>query len=112
MTDHETCRWEGKSGILYKYYIWELPVNFKENQKGNYIYTKKNFEGKWQPIYIGQGDLKERSENHHKKNCISSKGATHLHVHLNLKEEDRINEEEDLLMNYTNAYSSGCNEIL
>jgi len=111
MPDHPTCVWTGASGKTYTYYIWNLPTSFKENQDGNYIYSKKNSEGKWVPIYIGQGDLKDRTENHHQAACISEKGATHIHVHLNAKEQDRLNEEEDLLANHSNAYKpTGCNE--
>jgi hypothetical protein len=111
MSEHPICNWIGESGTSYKFYIWDLPVSFNENQNGNYIYSKKNTEGKWVPVYIGQGDLKDRSEHHHKATCISSKGATHIHVHLNSKEADRLAEERDLLERYTNAYApAGCNE--
>ncbi len=111
MADHPTCKWSGASGTKYTYYILELPASFNENQDGNYIYSKKNSEGKWVPIYIGQGDLKDRRENHHQAACISRKGATHIQVHLNAKEQDRLDEEDDLLANYTNAYKpTGCNE--
>ncbi|MBD3375760.1 hypothetical protein GF406_12050 [candidate division KSB1 bacterium] len=111
MSEHKTIYWIGASGKEYKYFIWELPVNFDANQDGNYIFTKLNANNKWVPIYIGQGDLKERMENHHQADCIRRKGATHVHVHLNSNKEDRISEESDLLRNYTNANQpSGCNE--
>ena len=73
MADSPTCTWVGESGTRYTYYICELPASFKENQNGNYIYSKKNTEGKWVPIYIGQGDLKDRTENHHQADCINRK---------------------------------------
>jgi len=111
LTEHPTCQWSGASGAQYTYYIWELPASFNKDQDGNYIYAKKNAEGKWVPIYIGQGDLKDRTEDHHQAACISRKGATHIHVHLNASEEDRLAEERDLLAHYTNAYQpAGCNE--
>lgn len=111
MADHPICNWIGGSGLKYKYFVWELPVDFSENQDGNYIYSKKNSDNKWVPIYIGEGDLRERSGGHHKANCISARGATHIHVHLNSKREDRRAEERDLLANYTNSYSpTGCND--
>jgi len=62
-------------------------------------------------IYIGQGDLKDRVENHHQAACIERKGATHIHVHLNGRHADWVAEEQDLLANYSNAYQpTGCNE--
>ena len=112
MPDQPQCKWMGKSGTGYMYYIHSLPVSFNANQDGNYIYAKKNSKGSWVPIYIGQGDLGDRiSDNHHQAACIKKKGATHVHVHLVSKENDRTAEESDLLANYTNAYKpDGCNE--
>jgi len=110
MADHEKCTWTGQSGTEYPYFAWELPANFKDDQDGNYIYSKKNDKGRWVPIYIGEGDLADRiSDNHHQAGCIKKKGPTH--VRLNQKEKDRTAEEADLLAHYTNAYTpSGCNE--
>ena len=111
MANQKICIWNGKSGAKYKYHIHTLPVDFNANQDGNYIFSKYNKNKKWVPIYIGQGDLKDRTENHHKIKCISNKGATHVHVHLNPNKKDRLFEEEDLLKNYQNAYQPiGCNE--
>ena len=112
MSEHEKCTWTGGSGTSYTYFIWPLPASFSHNQDGNYIFSRKNDEGLWVPIYIGQGDLADRvSDDHHQAACIKRKGATHVHVHLNQKEKDRLTEEADLLTRYTNAYApSGCNE--
>lgn len=111
MAEHPTINWIGASGSSYKYYIWELPANFKQNQDGNYIYSRLDENNHWVPIYVGQGDLKDRAENHHQEDCIRRKGATHIHVHLKSRKEDRLAEERDLLENHTDAYHpTGCNE--
>lgn len=111
MAERPTVNWTGGSGRQYTYHIYPLPVNFDPNQSGNYIYSRLSQDNKWIPIYIGQGDLKDRTENHHKATCIRSKGATHVHVHTNSVEANRLSEERDLLANYTNAYEPlGCNE--
>lgn len=111
MASNPEINWEGTSGSRYKYYIRELPVSFNPGQAGNYIYTRLNQSNQWVPIYIGQGDLKERTENHHQAACIKSKGASHIHVHLNSHEADRLTEERDLLANYPTSYQpNGCNE--
>lgn len=112
MPQQPTCDWIGAGGTRYTYHIYELPATFDPNQNGNYIYAKRNIQNKWVPIYIGQGDLSDRSgPNHHQADCIKRKGATHFHCHLNTDEEDRISEENDLLSRYTNAYEpNGCNE--
>jgi hypothetical protein len=68
-------------------------------------------ESLWVPVYIGQGDLSKRATtDHHRIRCIDSKGATHVHLQLNAKKDDRLAEEQDLLANYTNALMpEGCN---
>jgi hypothetical protein len=112
MAETSSCNWLGASGTSYRYFIHALPASFNANQPGNYIFAKVNSDKKWEPIYIGQGDLGDRvSDNHHKWACIQSKGATHIHVHTTSSENVRTAEEKDLLANYTNAYApSGCNE--
>lgn len=112
MEKKPTCNWIGTSGARYTYYIYELPTSFNPNQNGNYIYAKKNIKNKWVPVYIGQGDLADRSgPSHHRADCIKRKNATHFHCSLNPREADRIKEEKDLLSQYTNAFEpKGCNE--
>lgn len=111
MSDNATCNWMGTSGTSYTYHVYSLPPSFNAGQDGNYIFAKKNDRGSWVPIYIGQGDLKSRSDSHHQEKCIRQKGATHFHAHLNPKVADRLKEEKDLLENYVNAYAPiGCNE--
>ncbi len=111
-TKRATCAWTGRSGTEYEYHIFELPCAIDPGQDGNYIYAKKNSEGRWVPIYIGEGDLAERSgPAHHKGVCIRRKRATHFHCHLEARPADRRAEEADLLGRYANAYAPhGCNE--
>lgn len=106
-----TCKWIGASGAEYLYYIHPRDEDITAGQMGNYIYSKENAEGKWVPIYIGEGDLCDRcNDSHHQISCIDGKGATHVHMHLNDDESSRNAEESDLLARYTNAYTpDGCN---
>jgi hypothetical protein len=106
-----TCNWPGASGKEYTFYIYARHPDIKAGQDGNYIYAKRNSEGHWVPVYIGQGDLATRATgNHHQIECIDSKGATHVHLMLNSKEADRLAVEKDLLANFQNAYTpTGCN---
>ena len=111
-TKRATCTWTGASGKDYEFSIFQLPVSLNAGQDGNYIYAKRNAENRWVPVYIGEGDLAERSgSGHHKARCIREKGAGHFHCHLNSDLTRRRAEESDLLGRYTNAYvPSGCNE--
>lgn len=62
-------------------------------------------------MYIGEGDLKERTEYRINEGCVIKKGATHIHAHLNSDNSDRLNEEDDLLKNHPESYTpTGCNE--
>lgn len=111
MEDKPKINWTGKSGKKYSYFVYSLPASFAPNQPGNYIYAKRDAQGYWVPIYIGEGDLNDRANNHHQALCIRQKGATHFHCHKNGAERERLAEEADLLANYTLAYQpTGCNE--
>ncbi|WP_420633638.1 hypothetical protein [Candidatus Palauibacter sp.] len=108
----KTCIWKGANGKAYDFYIYALPCRFDPGQVGNYIYARRNDRRLWVPIYIGEGDLAERSSltQHHRRECIQSKGATHFHCHRNPRREHRLSEEADLLERYTNAlHPRGCN---
>ena len=112
MADIQTVEWQGYSGQKYTYWVYKLPAKLASGQDGNYIYT--NIVNKnWNPVYIGQGDLGDRTniEKHHQSACLKRKAATHVHVHKNEKEENREAEEKDLLAAHPEAYKpKGCNE--
>lgn len=110
MADRDTVEWTGASGTKYTYWIYERHPSIKEGATGNYIYTKV-VDNVWVPVYIGQGDLSVRAtDNHHQIECIDSKKATHVHMHTNAKEADRLAEEKDLLAGHPEAYApKGCN---
>jgi hypothetical protein len=109
MTD--TCFWKGVSGQSYNFSVFPRGTKIQSGVMGNYIYARKNIQGYWVPVYIGQGDLSIRAnDNHHRIDCIDQKGATHVHLLGNQVEKDRFAVERDLLGYFTNAYApSGCN---
>lgn len=112
MSERQKVSWTGASGKQYSYWVYELPASLNSGQDGNYIYTRIE-NNTWTPIYVGEGDLSERTniDGHHQSQCLRNKGATHVHAHLNSSERDRLAEEDDLLANYPQAYQpTGCNE--
>jgi len=112
MADQGTVEWTGASGTKYTYWVYTLPTGLSSGQDGNYIYTKI-VSNVWVPIYIGQGDLGDRTDidKHHQSRCLKNKGATHVHAHKNAREADRKAEESDLLAAHAEAYQpTGCNE--
>lgn len=113
-TQVPACTWMGASGRRYEYSVFSLPVSLQPDQTGNYVYAKRGPRGDWLPVYIGEGDLADRSSTaHHKAECIRNKGATHFHCHLNPNPQTRREEEADLLARYRNAFEpDGCNEVV
>jgi len=111
MADAPKWQWTGGSGKGYTYFVYSLPFSCKAAQDGNYIYAKQDAAGGWVPIYIGEGDLNDRAGNHHQHACITQKGATHFHCHLQASKDARRAEEADLLAGHPSAYQpTGCNE--
>lgn len=110
MADPILVNWSGASGKTYTFSVWPLPSQINDGQDGNYIFCGSE-DGRWVPLYIGQGDLGNRTKNPDHSRCLSNKGATHVHVHLNPDADDRLAEEDDLLAAYPQAYQpTGCNE--
>lgn len=102
--------WIGGSGNTYDYTVYPINTEFEPNRNGNYIFCKLT-RGVWQAVYIGQGDLKQRTGSHIEHGCVLRQGATHIHVHLNGIENDRLSEEHDLLLGNDEAYMpTGCNK--
>lgn len=101
--------WTGGSGKKYGYWFHPLPYSCEPGHDGNYIFTKV-VNGKWIPIYIGQGDLNDRINDPAHQQCAIGKGATHIHVHTQSAEQVRLAEEADLLAGHPEAYApTGCN---
>ena len=102
----ETCTWNGVAS-QYTYWVTSLDANFKE-ESGNYIFAKRS-GNHWTPVYIGQTDnLRRRLSNHDKEACVRQHGATHIHAHLNDNEQNRRDEEVDLIK----KWQPPCNEQL
>jgi len=102
----ETIDWPGKSGKVYRYWIFKIDHAFSP-QPANYIFAKETRPSTFSPIYIGQtSDLSERFDNHHKMPCIRRNGATHICAHKSSSNEtERLSEELDLVK----RWQADCN---
>ena len=112
MSQRPTCTWTGVSGTQYIYRIFPIGTPMRD-VAGNYIYTYLSHVddkgvNRWNPIYIGQGNLADRSDLNslHKGFCIRQAGATHFHAHINAAKSARLAEESDLLA----GRSTPCND--
>ncbi len=108
MTD-VTSLWTGESGANYKFYVYERHPDVPARM-GIFIYSKKNHEDLWVPIYIGHGDMSVRcTKDLELMARIDAKGATTVHLRLNSSEVVRQGEVADLLKRYQNAFEpEGC----
>ena len=107
--ENEKANWLGESGKVYNFNVYSTDTAFKEID-GNYIFAKKTTAG-WDAVYIGEGDLKTRTQDEEHLKCAISKGFTHYHVHINQNEELRKQEETDLIGGNPECLeeNGGCN---
>jgi hypothetical protein len=80
--------WIGISGESYVFGVFPINTNFTPSIDGNYIFAKQLQDG-WHAVYIGEGDIKDRTEDHIHEGCVVEKGATHIHVHPNNNKNER-----------------------
>ena len=105
---YDDVAWIGESGTEYIYYVFPIDAEVPA-RSGSYIYAKRNEEGLWAPVYMGRGDLAKRCSDPSLLDRIAAKEATHVHLRLNRRENDRIEELADLLTRYKNAFAPvGC----
>lgn len=111
MSSQGKVNWKGISGNEYTYEIFSKDSTFNLNQNGNYIFARQTFIG-WEAVYIGQGDLKTRTQDQTHLDCANLKGFTHYHVHINNSEINRKNEEEDMIKGNQEYLfeNGGCNK--
>ena len=105
----DTTKWYGSSGTSYTYTVHDKSWRPAANQEGNYIFAKK-IQGIWHAVYIGQGDLQKRYDAALREGCVTDKGATHYHEHLNNSQTSRKSEETDIIDgNPECKWPKGCN---
>ncbi len=105
-----TVGWKGASGTSYTYFVYSIGWLPDDGQDGNYIFAKV-VGNRWQAVYVGEGELRNRILSHVKTGCVTRKGATHIHAHLNSRAGTRKTEESDILSANPAAYEpTGCNK--
>ncbi len=105
-----THKWSGGSDRRYEFEIYPFDYDPPEDLEGVYIFAKK-VDGVWNAVYIGQGKIKDRLEEHREDGCVSDKGSTHVHTREVADKQERLDTEGDLLEGNQEAYApTGCNE--
>ena len=104
-TKTETIVLTGASGKKYTFYVYPWGAEFKA--VGGVYAVLKQTGSTYYVIYIGQtGDLSERFDDHHKKDCFRRHGATHIAAFVEESEKARLAAESDLIA----AYDPPCND--
>ncbi|MCY4547707.1 MAG: hypothetical protein OXC28_05010 [Defluviicoccus sp.] len=102
--------WIGQSGRRYAYVVHTID-HIPDNRLGNYIFAKM-VGNAWVPVYIGEGERRERRQDAIDEGCVLAKNATHFHEHLNNIRSARKTEERDLIAgNPACKWPSGCNGV-
>lgn len=101
----------GKTGQKYQFDVYSVDTTWKDNVECVYYISRryKNNEGGFShdDIYIGEtDDLKDRINNHHKRDCFRREKYNAISIHLENHEHDRLNIESDLL----GAKNPPCND--
>lgn len=101
--------WRGGSHRPYLFDVFPLNHEFPKGALGNYIFASETIAG-WVAIYIGEGEIKERTNDVEHRSCAIRRGATHIHARLDSNEKSRKEIETDLLDGNKEAYFPiGCN---
>jgi len=101
LTSNVTINWIGKSGFLFKYWVYPIGTIFEEGPI-NFIFAKETKPDFLKPIYIGETEsFSEQINDHNKKPCLEQNGATHIAAHKgSTSDRLRCAEKKDLINNY------------
>src|SRR5262245_36011594 len=88
---------KGKSGTNYTFYYYKWPTSFKKDE-AMYFFVKMNNTSVEKYLYVGETeDLGERFDAHHKMDCITKNGVTHIGAYVQAGKEKRLEVERDIL---------------
>jgi hypothetical protein len=103
-TSTDYIDWTGASGKTYRYWFLETPRNAAviKNEGGNYAFVQQMTNGKFAPLYFGEGDsLQGRIPNHERWPDANRLGVTHVMSHTTpAGEAARLAEERDLIQHW------------
>jgi len=105
-----TSSFSGASGADYSDNVF--PTNFtpQDKQFYNYMFASLSSEGRWIPVFIGQGDLKQYLSDQALVRGAAHTRSTHVLAHISPDGQQRRTEASDMLASYPQALAlSGCN---
>ncbi len=101
--------WQGYSGREYEYSIYPVTEKNFLNFPGGFIFTHKNKDDLFVPLYIAHTlHLQHTINSINKLAIFKQHGLSHIHVHVNWSDGDRLAEVKDLI----NAWNPPCNQLI
>lgn len=109
MNQNLKVQWPGFNGQHYEFTVCDIHTTFNPGYSGNYIFAKI-YNNVWHAVYIGEGDLRDRTNCHRSEGKVTQLGATHIHYRVDNNEKSRCETETSLLAANPEAYHPrGCN---
>jgi len=94
--------------LTYEFNVYTKAANWNDTG-GIYIFTGKNAQGLWVPLYIGKADsFQSRMSSHERWDEAARAGATHVHARGVAQEATRAAVEAELIQ----AYQPKLNTLL
>ena len=86
--------------LTYEFNVYTMNANWNDTG-GIYIFTGKNPQGQWVPLYIGKADsFQSRLGSHERWDEAARAGATHVHARGVALEASRVALEAELIQAY------------
>jgi hypothetical protein len=96
----------GASGTDYSYGVFPQDFVPQDQQFYNYVFANLSPEGRWNPVFIGQGDLKQFLSDQARLRGVAHLRSTHVLVSISPDAQQRHIEVADLLAGYPQALTS------
>lgn len=100
----------GASGADYRYDVCSANFTPQTKQFYNYMFANLSPEGRWNPVFIGHGDLKQYLSDQARIRGVAHARSTHVLAHISPDEQQRRMEASDMLASHPQALAlSGSN---
>ncbi|MGA9853753.1 MAG: hypothetical protein WBR29_00550 [Gammaproteobacteria bacterium] len=105
-----TSNFCGASGTEYSYAVYRPNFIPQDKQFYNYMFANLSPEGRWNPVLIGHGDLKQYLSDQAHIRSVAHARSTHVLAHISPDAQQRRMEAADMLASHPQALAlSGSN---
>jgi hypothetical protein len=101
-----TSSFSGASGTDYSYGVFPQDFAPQDKQFYNYMFANLSPEGRWNPLFIGEGNLKQYLSDQARIRNVAHSYSTHVLAHISPDAQRRRMETSDMLVSYPQALTS------